>query len=242
MVVPRPLDSPFGEAGSRSVDDGFPRVLGSQVGGRLRGFLPAWEKITNDAFVLSVVREGFYIDIVEPLPNGVLRSRSPTMSPLFQEHFSAELVSLLEEGAIEELRVHPRLCLSPVFVIPKRSGSLRLILFLKRINLLLGKSLFRMDLLTSILPALNPVDVVFSLDLRDAYFLIPIHQRSRDLLGFTGTRHFPLGCAPLLEISRESCRRSWRIYEDGVFVFSPFWTTGSWSRSRRFCCWIIYGF
>ena len=97
------------------------------------------------------------------------------MSPLFQEHFSAELVSLLEEGAIEELRVHPRLCLSPVFVIPKRSGSLRLILFLKRINPLLGKSLFRMDLLTSILPALNPVDVVFSLDLRDAYFLIPIH-------------------------------------------------------------------
>ena len=83
------------------------------------------------------------------------------MSPLFQEHFSAELVSLLEEGAIEELRVHPRLCLSPVFVIPKRSGSLRLILFLKRINLLLGKSPFRMDLLTSILPALNPVDVVF---------------------------------------------------------------------------------
>ena len=179
-MVPRPLD----RAGSRSVDDGFPRVLGSQVGGRLRGFLPAWEKITNDAFVLSVVREGFYIDIVEPLPNGVLRSRSPTMSPLFQEHISAEIVSLLEKGAIEEVRDHPRLCLSPVFVIPKRSGSLRMILNMKRINLHLDKTHFRMDHLASILPSLDPVDVAISLDLRDAYFHIPIHQRSRDLLGF----------------------------------------------------------
>ena len=165
---------------------------------------------------------------MEPLPNGVLRSRSPTMSPLFQEHFSAEIVSLLEEGAIEELRDHLRLCLSPVFVIPKRSGSLRLFLFLKRFNLLLGKSLFRMDHLASILPSLNPVDVVFLWIFATPFFL----YRSINDLGifwglpfwakFTGTRHFPLGCAPLLEFSRESCRRSWRIYEDGVFVFSPF--------------------
>ena len=127
-MFPRLLDSPFVEAGSRSVDDGFPRVLGSQVGGRLRGFLPAWEKITYDAFVLSVVAGRVLLRYCgtsskwrppEPLSDHV---------PSFQEHFSAEIVSLLEKGAIEEVRDHPRLCLSPVFVIPKRSGSLRMIL------------------------------------------------------------------------------------------------------------------
>ena len=90
-------------------------------------FLPAWEKIIYDAFLLSVVGEGFYFVFVEPLPFGVLRSRSPTMFP-FQVHFSAEIVSLLEKGAIEEIRDHPLLCFSPVFVVPKCSGSLRMIL------------------------------------------------------------------------------------------------------------------
>ena len=61
VVVSSRLDSPFVEAGSRSVIVDFPRALGSQVGGRLWGFLPAWEEITYDAFVLSVVREGFFI-------------------------------------------------------------------------------------------------------------------------------------------------------------------------------------
>ncbi|XP_030834672.1 uncharacterized protein LOC115921380 [Strongylocentrotus purpuratus] len=89
-----------------------------------------------------------------------------------------------EKGAIEEVDDHPCLCLSPVFVIPKRSGSLRMILNMKRINLHLGKVHFRMDHLATILPSLNPADVAVSLDLRDAYFHIPIHPLSRDLLGF----------------------------------------------------------
>ena len=64
VVVSSRLESPFVEAGSRSVFIVFPRALGSQVGGRLWGFLPAWEEITYDAFVLSVVREGFFISIL----------------------------------------------------------------------------------------------------------------------------------------------------------------------------------
>ena len=40
VVFPRLLDSPFVEARSRFVDDGFSRMLGSQVGGRLRSFSP----------------------------------------------------------------------------------------------------------------------------------------------------------------------------------------------------------
>ena len=69
--------------------------------------------------------------------------------PSFQGHISSEIVSLLEKGAIEEVDDHPCLCLSPVFVIPKRSGSLRMILNMKRINLHLGKVHFRMDHLVS---------------------------------------------------------------------------------------------
>lgn len=41
--------------------EGLPRALVDQVGGRLREFLPFWEAITEDNFMLSVMQEGFYI-------------------------------------------------------------------------------------------------------------------------------------------------------------------------------------
>ena len=175
--------SPFSRAGSIIPDD-FPSSLGDPVGGRLRKFLPAWKSITDDVFVLSVIKNGLRIDLEEPLPRGVIRSRSPPQSILFQEHIVSEVTSLLEKDAVERVRDHDRLCLSPVFVIPKRSGSLRMILNMKRINRHIAKSPFRMDHLASILPALGQDDFAVSLDLSDAYFHIPIDPSSRDLLGF----------------------------------------------------------
>ena len=46
--------------------DSFHRALGPpevRVGGRLQAFLPAWAAITDDAFMLSVIRGGFSIEI-----------------------------------------------------------------------------------------------------------------------------------------------------------------------------------
>lgn len=168
-------DSPF---------DAAPRARDHVVGGRLRFFLSAWEAVTDDAFVRSVVRGGFYITLVEPLPHGVIRIRPPALSALFQQHISAEIQMLLEKGAIERVRDHPHLCLSPIFVIPKRSGKLRMILNMKRINTFMPTVHFRMETLASILPSIEWTDWAVSLDLRDAYFHVPIHPASRDLLGF----------------------------------------------------------
>ena len=51
-----------------------------------------------------------------------------------------------------------------------------------------------------------------------------------------------LWAAPRSSVFTRNFRWSWRIFEDRVFVFSLFWTAVSWSRSRRFCCWIFRGF
>ena len=64
------------------VFDCLPRALGppTVVGGRLQAFIPAWAAITDDAFVLSVIRGGYSIELADPLPGGVVRLSSPRMS------------------------------------------------------------------------------------------------------------------------------------------------------------------
>ncbi|XP_041453564.1 uncharacterized protein LOC121406623 [Lytechinus variegatus] len=58
---------------------------------------------------------------------------------------------------------------------------------MKMINEFIQPDHFRMETLASILPSLKASDWAASLDLRDAYFHIPIHPASRDLLGFRFT-------------------------------------------------------
>ena len=128
VVFPRLLDSPFVEARSRFVDDGFSRMLGSQVGGRLRSFSPGVGE--NHLRRLFTFGSRGRVLLRFCGTSSIWRPPEPLSDhvPSFQVHFSAEIVSLLEKGAIEEIRDHPLLCFSPVFVVPKCSGSLRMIL------------------------------------------------------------------------------------------------------------------
>ena len=184
--------------------DFLPRALGrpAPVGCRLQAFLPAWASVTNDRFVLSVIRNGFTIDLVEPLPGGTLRARGPSGGRTFRAAIASEVSALLKKQAIERVRDHPRLCLSPVFVVPKRSGKVRMILNLKAINQFIQPVHFRMETLATILPLLNPDDWAVSVDLADAYHHVPISLPSRRLLGFNFAgrvyqyRALPFGLSP----------------------------------------------
>ena len=167
--------------------DCLPRALGppTVVGGRLQAFLPAWAAITDDAFVLSVIRGGYSIELADPLPGGVVRLPSPRMSSRMKRGIATEVAALQARGVVERIIDHPRLCRSPIFLVPKRSGKFRMILNLKRINLHISPSHFRMETLKTILPLLRPGDWTVSIDLKDAYHHVPIDPASRDLLGFT---------------------------------------------------------
>lgn len=152
--------------------------------------------------MLSIVREGYCIDLCAALPGGALRCRQSPMAAPALQHAATETKSLLEKGAIERVEDHSRLCLSPIFVIPKRSGKLRMILNMKRINLFIPLVHFRMETLALILPLVRVKDYAVSLDLKDAYLHVPIHPRSRDLLGFSFQgrtyrfRSLPFGLRP----------------------------------------------
>ena len=182
----------------------MPRALGepAPVGCRLQAFLPAWAAITDDVFVLSVIRNGFTIDLVEPLPGGALRAHTHAGARQFRAGLALEISALLNKRAIERVSDHPRLCLSPVFLVPKRSGKSRMILNLRAINQYIQPVHFRMETLATILPLLRAGDWAVSIDLVDAYHHVPIAPASRRLLGFAfGGRIFryralPFGLRP----------------------------------------------
>ena len=154
------------------------------VGGRLSQFLSAWREITQDAFVLSVISHGFQISLLDDFPGLLRESTVVPRDVVARSAIQAEIRDLISKNAIVQVNDFPSLCLSPIFVIPKSSGDLRVILNLKKINLYIPVQHFRMETLNVILPQLTNQDWAVTLDLKDAYLHVPIHQQSHRLLGF----------------------------------------------------------
>ena len=179
-VPPSPSLPPPSPNPSDYARDLFP----GPVGGRLCLFLSAWQTITQDPFMLSVVAHGFQISVFPVFP-GVLRKTTPTLRDS-SAHLTVleEISSLILKQAIVQVAHSPSLSLSPIFVIPKRTGGLRVILNLKAINVFIPPQHFRMETLVSILPTISPQDWAVSIDLKDAYLHVPIHPTSRHLLSF----------------------------------------------------------
>ena len=93
---------------------------------------------------------------------------------------------MLEKGAIELVskQSSPGFY-SRLFAVPKPSGGFRPILDLSNLNKFLRRIKFKMESAETIRRQIRPSDWACSLDLKDAYFHIRIHQSDRKWLRFT---------------------------------------------------------
>ena len=162
--------------------------LGSlPVGGRLSAFLPFWESLDLDIWVRDTLRGGYLIPFISTPPLSMIPLITPVpRDPLKQELLRKEISNLLEKGAIEPLGAGDTTLgfFSHYFLAPKKDGSWRPILDLKRLNLYIRCEKFRMETLTSVLQAVQPGDWMISLDLKDAYLHVPIAPGHRKFLRF----------------------------------------------------------
>jgi hypothetical protein len=64
--------------------------------------------------------------------------------------------------------------LSPIFITPKKDGTSRVIFNLKALNQFVSYHHFKMDTLDTAITLMRPGCFMTSIDLKDAYYSIPI--------------------------------------------------------------------
>ena len=155
------------------------------MGGCLAPAWQTWQSWGAEAWVVTVLKEGYRVPFksqppLSPVPI-FLPSYSPT-SPrgiaLAQEH-----KALLEKGAIEPAPSSPGYY-SRVFVAMKASGAWRPIIDLSALNLHVDFTKFHMETPQSVLRSVRKGDWMVSIDLKDAYLQVPVHPDSRRFLRF----------------------------------------------------------
>ena len=157
------------------------------VGGRLGQFAKEWEKLTDDSLVLSITRKGYMIELLSkpPLSNFPIPMELPRTIQK-RELLLEEILSLVKKGAVEEVLNSGSTpgFYSPIFLVNKKEGSKRPVFNLKPLNPYVEKQKFKMTTPADITKILHTGDWAITMDLKDAYFHVPIHRKSRHMLMF----------------------------------------------------------
>ncbi|KAL7286935.1 hypothetical protein TKK_0018878 [Trichogramma kaykai] len=154
----------------------------SVIAGRLRLFVHKRNSITKDKTVLSWLT-GYHIRFDknpvqkhEPKERLWSNDEKPKVSNLINE--------LINKGAIEPCAFEENQFVSDIFLRPKSSGAYRLILNLKKLNCFITAPHFKLEDGRTAQKLISENCFMSSLDLKDAYYLIPICQKSRKFLRF----------------------------------------------------------
>ena len=109
-----------------------------------------------------------------------------------------EIDKLLNKGAIRRACFHSNQFVSNLFTVPRKSGELRPIINLKPLNRFVRYHHFKMEGLHSLLDLLSVGEFMTSIDLKDAYLTVLIHQEHYKYLRFEWKSNlFEFTCLPL---------------------------------------------
>ena len=141
--------------------------------------------------MLSVLWDGYripFLDFPPPLvrtPISFLtyRSGSPRSLVLGQEH-----EKMLAKDALEIVLDRGPGFYSCLFLVEKVTGGWRPVIDLSHLNEFVLQTPFKMETVASMLLSVREGDFLASIDLKDTYFQISIHQLSRKLLRFLSGR------------------------------------------------------
>lgn len=149
----------------------------------MKYFIEKWQKITSDENILDIVQH-CHIEFIN--------NDNPVNTKIPNCHFNAkeeeiialEIQKLLDMKVLKEVQHHPEEFLSPIFLRPKKDGEYRMILNLRKLNESIKFYHFKMDTFETALKLIKPDCYMASIDVRHAYYMVPIAEAQQIKLRF----------------------------------------------------------
>ena len=155
----------------------------SFCGGKIQNFLSQWETLTSDPTILQTVK-GEIIDFINAPPSSSVYPNN-SISKDHVTKIDQEISSLMKKKIIVVSSHEPGEYISPIFSVPKKDNKVRLILNLKRLNEHVKSYHFKMDSIHTALSLVTEGCWMASLDLKDAYYSVRIHEAYQKFLKFS---------------------------------------------------------
>jgi ribonuclease HI len=165
---------------SLSLDQRLPQL---PVGGRLNKFQDFWIQEIPDTWAVQIVTQGYYIPF-HMTPRMTLKIKRTILPQQLHPILLDEIEQMLQKHAIEEVNPTTPGFYSTFFLVPKKDGGQRPVLNLKGLNHFVKVKTFKMVTLQVVLSHLQKGDWMASLDLKDAYFHVPVQPGFRPFLRF----------------------------------------------------------
>ena len=162
-------------------------ILPVRVGGCLSLHWRQWQAIGAETWVVTALRDGYRVPFTDSPPP---LARTPVSFPTYwagsprAQALRQEVEAMLAKGALEIARDPGPGFYSLLFLVEKATGGWRPVIDLSHLNDFVQLTSFKMETVASVLLSVREGDFLASLDLKDAYFQIPIHGSSRKLLRF----------------------------------------------------------
>ena len=104
---------------------------------------------------------------------------------------------MLGKQAISQSPDNPQGFYSQMFLVPKKDGRQRPVINLKKLNLSVKTEYFKMEGIHMLKDMLKAGDWMAKIDLKDAYFMIPMAQEDREFLRFQWKdKTYQFNCLP----------------------------------------------
>ena len=158
------------------------KAILSFQGGRIKHHWDQWKQITSDSEILKIVQGLEWDFITEPTQSHMPNQHN--FSDVEKMAIDSEIQNLLNKNVIVETMHEKGEFISPIFVRPKKNGTFRLICNLKGLNYFIPYNHFKMDSLHTVIQMMTPNCYMASVDLKDAYYCIPVAEKYQKYLKF----------------------------------------------------------
>ena len=143
-----------------------------------------WTLLTRDHTILQVIGQGVRLDSISNPPQDRATVFQPCLSTTQTTTIDTEIESLLSLKVIAPSHQGNCLWISPIFTKTNKDGTSRLILNLKKLNLLITHIPFKMESIKDVIHMIKQGVWMASVDLHHAYYSVQVHRSHSPYFSF----------------------------------------------------------